>query len=484
MLEALAHQQLKALLAAEGSPRWPHHLTLSRLVARSLRRGDHTLVRLTPGSDPSWWIGLLVPLALSEAPLALVLDGEQRRRLLQVEAPRLRGAGLDLPCWQGPDAPPGARVWLLSHQELLQAWRAGQLGERQLVIPRAERLSDSLRQALAITLEPADWERLRLAYPAAAASVLALHQRLSQRILCHPRQGGQPVAVGAEEEAPLRQLLALLGPLPEPWSQWLEAGGADWTSWAEVDGSLLQWRWIRQPLDPLQQLQGLLQGRGAVLAGELADASGTGGTGGAACLGFQPQVSVELGDPPLQDALPLYAPTGQPLPNHPHYGQHLLDQSRRLVLGQSRLTVVLLDDEGLRRPLASALAAEFGSRVREESLAPEENGVLCCRFSWWLEHQSRLPHPGQIVVALLPIASLEDPLTAARVAQLRQQGRDWFRELLLPEALNRLQLSLAGLRRQGGRLAVLDGRLRSRGWGHQVLRALEPWVRLPRLLPD
>jgi hypothetical protein len=30
-------------------------------------------------------------------------------------------------------------------------------------------------------------------------------------------------------------------------------------------------------------------------------------------------------------------------------------------------------------------------------------------------------------------------------------------------------------------LAVLDGRLRRRGWGRQVLEALEPWVALPRL---
>ena len=88
------------------------------------------------------------------------------------------------------------------------------------------------------------------------------------------------------------------------------------------------------------------------------------------------------------------------------------------------------------------------------------------------------------MVALLPIASLEDPLTAARVAALRRQGRDWFRDLLLPEALNRLQRGLAGLRRQGGRMAVLDGRLRGRSWGRLVLEALEPWVQLPRLLPD
>jgi ATP-dependent DNA helicase DinG len=70
------------------------------------------------------------------------------------------------------------------------------------------------------------------------------------------------------------------------------------------------------------------------------------------------------------------------------------------------------------------------------------------------------------------------------VAALRHQGRDWFRELLLPEALGRLQQAVAGVRRNGGRLAVLDGRLRRRGWGRQVLEALEPWVDLPRLRPS
>ncbi|MFO0032958.1 MAG: helicase, partial [Cyanobacteriota bacterium] len=66
MLEASAHLHLKALLRSEGGARWPHHLTLSRLVARSLRRSDHTLVCLTPGMEASWWPSLLVPMALSE----------------------------------------------------------------------------------------------------------------------------------------------------------------------------------------------------------------------------------------------------------------------------------------------------------------------------------------------------------------------------------------------------------------------------------
>ena len=49
MLEAQAHQQLKTLLQRDGGA-WPHQLTLSRLIGRSLRRQDKTLIRLSPDS--------------------------------------------------------------------------------------------------------------------------------------------------------------------------------------------------------------------------------------------------------------------------------------------------------------------------------------------------------------------------------------------------------------------------------------------------
>jgi len=478
MLEARAHHQLKALLAREGCEPWPHHLSLSRLVARSLRRSDHTFVRLAPGCEPSWWISLLVPLALSECPLALVVSDGARQRLLQVELPRLGRAdpSLALACFEGDHPPADGRVWLLNHRQLVGAWQQGWLGERQLVLPEAEHLDNLLREALEVVLTPQHWDQLRRAQPTAEASLLSLHERLNRLILSHPAHPNQLVGLAPEDEAPLRHLLQLLEPLPAPWPAWLTARGSGWTSWAQVNPQLLQWQLHRQPLDPLAALKGLLIRRGAVVLGQLS-------RGPSVELDLQPNVTVNLGDPPLADPLPLYAPLRQPLPNSPHYGQHLLDHARRLVLGQGGVTVVLIDDEALRLNLTSGLAAEFGSRVVHEHTAPESNGVICARWDWWLNQQQRLPLPGQIVVALLPIASLEDPLTAARVLAMRQSGQDWFRDFLLPDGLNRLELGVAGLRRQGGRLAILDGRLRGRSWGRQVLLALEPWVSLRRLLP-
>ena len=104
-MEAQAHHQIKTLLRQEESD-WPHPLTLSRLVARSLRRRDTTLVQLPPSSSERWWLGLLVPLCLAPEAGALGLTAPPRRRLLQLGLPPLRNQGLGLPRRPGP-APPG-----------------------------------------------------------------------------------------------------------------------------------------------------------------------------------------------------------------------------------------------------------------------------------------------------------------------------------------------------------------------------------------
>ena len=83
----------------------------------------------------------------------------------------------------------------------------------------------------------------------------------------------------------------------------------------------------------------------------------------------------------------------------------------------------------------------------------------------------------------MPFSTIESPLTAARVASYKLKGLDWFRDLLLPELLTILPMLVLPLRNNQGRVAVLDGRLRSRSWGKKIFTILEPWNPLERLLP-
>ena len=481
MLEAQAHSHLKTLLRQDES-NWPHHLTLSRLVGRSLRRGDRTLLRLPPSPGERWWLGLLMPLCLQPSSAVLVLSEAQKRRLLQVERPRLQSQGFRLACWSGSSPPPAEQLWLLDHAGLIRAQRDQLLGQRPLLIPDIDQLSGRLRRQMAIRIESTHWEELRQALPQADQALLQLYERLTRQLFRDAARPDARLRLDASAVQGLRDLLGVLGPLPSPWAELLNTSADQWASWAELDHQLLQWSWCLEPLEPLELLPGLLRDRPTLLLSEtgetsrldqeLLDADGA------------PDITASLREPELEEPLPLFAPRRQPLPNTEIYAQHLLEQSRRLVLGRTGLTVVLLDDPALRRSLTAGLAAEFGLRVQEQSTTPDSNGVISASWTWWLQHQQHLPEPEQMIVALLPIASLSDPLTAARVERQKRLGKDWFRSLLLPEALRLIPAALAPLRRSGGRLAVLDGRLRGRSWGDQVLQRLEPWQPLQRLLPD
>ena len=83
-----------------------------------------------------------------------------------------------------------------------------------------------------------------------------------------------------------------------------------------------------------------------------------------------------------------------------------------------------------------------------------------------------------LIIATLPIPSLEDPLVAGRVTYYKQRSQDWFRLYLLPAAIRELQRAIAPVRESQGVVAILDNRVNHRSYGQQVLTALSPLARI------
>jgi len=77
----------------------------------------------------------------------------------------------------------------------------------------------------------------------------------------------------------------------------------------------------------------------------------------------------------------------------------------------------------------------------------------------------------------LPFASPGDPITSARIDAIRRRGGEPFSEYQVPLAILTLQQGLGRLirhRRDRGVLAVLDPRLRTKGYGRRFIASLPP----------
>ena len=481
MLEVLAHTQLKQLLKREPLT-WPHNLTFSRLVARSIRRNDMAIIQYEIANPDDFWPGLLIPICFNPSSLVLILSEKSRLHLLNVEIPRLQKIGFDLACWQEDEPPPGNQLWTLNTSKFLNVFEKGYLKGKYLIFLESNLIVDRLIESISLEFKPQDWNRIIRAFPDEEYQIMKSYERLNRRIITGSNDLEKKLyRLELHELVKLKKFLKPLQSSDFRWKYFLNSDIDNWVSWADVETKTLSWKIHLQPIDPFITLHQVFQEKPSLFLLESSHDS---------FLQTQLQkiscslnLDVKIGGPIFQEPISVFMPSRQPLPNTEVYSQHLLDQARRLILGQTGLTIVLLNDEQLRMQLAAELAAEFGKRVIHEMTAPDTNGVICCRWQWWLDNASCLPAPDQLIVALLPFPTLSSPSMYGRVQACKRKGKDWFRELLLPKALTVFSQALKPIRRNNGRLAILDGRLRSRSWGRYFLNILEPWTPLQRLLP-
>ena len=111
------------------------------------------------------------------------------------------------------------------------------------------------------------------------------------------------------------------------------------------------------------------------------------------------------------------------------------------------------------------------------------NQILCASYTWWIKNSYLIKSPEQIIIPLLPIPEMKEPINEINVAYKKKLSNDWFREFLLPEAIEKLERSVSPLRRNSGKLVILDGRAKKRGWGRSILKSIRPSKQINYMLP-
>jgi ATP-dependent DNA helicase DinG len=441
-------------------------------------------------------LSYLMPLLIWQGSAILVAPEALQQRLLMVEIPRLHQW---MPTHKAirmgdrwPD--PNFQGLLLTSP---QHWLSDRLFQKNLFPPHIPTLLDGVddleewaSDQLTTHLDTRDWEALMLAYPEQAEAIRDTRVRLTRSLFQHPANPYECYLIDRAEQELLQQLIHDLQAtdesdswlaLPENWqtfAQGLQQDGQ--LIWTEISRDQGQFSLHCGPADVSAALQQVWPQQPVVLIGGALDLEPEApiyrqrlGLGDLTCVKFSPDRQTEL--------IQLYLPDRLPMPNTPQFQGALMQELQHLLQASSvgqRLTVVIVGDVPLKAQVGSMLAGEFGSRVQVERTCLDDRGILVTGWEFWREHQAVLPAPHLLVIATLPIPSLEDPLVAGRVAYYKQRRQDWFRLYLLPEALSELQRAIAPVRESQGVVALLDNRVNHRTYGKQVLAALSPLARI------
>lgn len=504
MIEVEVHRQLRAFLREQGEPYWHHHLTMARLVARALRVGRSALIQAgaPSGYHGRYRLSYLMPLLIWQQGAILVVPEPVQQRILMVEIPRLRQWIPSSQSIRTGDRWPGNEF-----QGLLltspQSWLSDRLNQEgrfpsgiPTIIDGVDDLESWAQEQLTVRIETKHWDELMLACPEQVEAIRDARVQLTRSIFQHPINPYDCYLIEQPEQEILSQLYEILSvplcnsdqtagamcQLPLVWQQFREAlEKPDQLLWTEVARRQGQFSLHCGSAAVANALSPIWSEQPVVLIGGALDLEADApiyrqrlGLGEMTCIKFSPDRQSEL--------IHLYLPDGLPLPNTPQFQPALMQEIRALLsathTATQGLTVLLVGDVPLKAQVGSMLAAEYGSRVQVEKTCLDDHGILVTGWEFWQQHQGVLPAPHLLVIATLPLPSLEEPLVAGRVAYYKRSRQDWFRLYLLPEALSELQRAIAPVRESQGVVALLDNRVNHRSYGQQVLAALSPLARV------
>lgn len=501
MIESQVHQQLRAFLRDCDTASWPHHLTLARLVARALRLGRSALLQVGGLSayQGEYRLSYLIALLMWPGPAVLVAPPTTGQRVLLEDLPRLREKLLlPKPIQQGDRWPsPDFAGLLITTPE---AWWSDRLGRGDrfpdgipTLLDDVDHLELWLRQQLTASLTSLDWTHLALAYPRCQSLIQDTQVALTHGAFQRPANPYHCHLLGDDDCDRLQQLHQTLqqaqtpGAMPPAWERfWQHFSPPDHLMWFGVDRQRGQMSLHCAPVDLATPLRRVWPRQPVVLIGASLDATPQAeifrqrfGLDDLTCLKFNPHRH--------NDLIQLYLPDHLPLPNTPQFQPVLYQEVRRLLScvkpALPGTALILVGDLPLKEQLAALLAGEFGSRVQVESTTAKPGTILVSGWDFWQQHRNVLPPPALLIIATLPLPSLEDPLVAGRVAFHKRRRQDWFRLYLLPTALAELQRAIAPLRLNQGLVALLDTRVHYRSYGAQILEAMSP-AACSRTLPS
>ena len=181
----------------------------------------------------------------------------------------------------------------------------------------------------------------------------------------------------------------------------------------------------------------------------------------------------------------LYLPPKMPDPRSPEFagaaGRQVIEILRRT---RGRAFVLFTSYATLRAVQGIAeMALDYpifvqGTAPRSQLLKQfreTPHSVLLATSSFWQGVDVVGEALSCVIVDKLPFASPGDPITAARIDAIRARGGEPFEEYQVPLAILALQQGLGRLirhRRDRGVLAVLDPRLRTKGYGRRFLASI------------
>ena len=480
MLEILSHQFLKKFVRS-NSIDWDHIYSFGRIISKCIQNESTYLINSEIFSTQHWIVATLISLCLHEENSTFVLNSEKIKFFKNNQVEDLRNLGFKYILENDQLIFSSHRVHLVTLKNLLNDSNYFRLNNHRIILSGIEDIKQDLKNYFRISLFKKDWFNQLKQSENVYQDITNTYNFLKKNFFLRKSIGNCYLSLEREELSFIVKFFNENASFSDQFLKVSNALSQGWACWVKLDNTNFEWIFYLEPIDELSQIREFLTSNNFVFLSALRKDNF-----------FQKYLKNQRLDVDLvvnfksnfsEKKIALYVPPKQMLPNNPLFNNVILDKCKKLIIFRKGLTLVLSDDVDLKNYLATEFASVYGKRVCLETMPYFKNDILCASFDWWIKNSILVEIPEQIIIPLLPIPSLSEPMNLITVSHNKKLAKDWFREFLLPEAQVKLERSISPLRRNSGKLIILDGRANKRQWGKLLLNSIQPSKNINYMLP-
>ncbi|MBO8230863.1 DNA helicase [Prochlorococcus marinus str. MU1404] len=480
MLEILSHQYLKNFLRYQ-TINWEHIYSFGRIISKSIENDSTYLINSEIFSTDDWLPPILISLFLKEEDSTFILSEEKIQFISQCLINKFKNLGFNFILKNNVILLANHKVRLITIQDLLNDPNSLNLKNHRIVYSGIEGIKQDLNNHFRISLIKKDWTKNFKEFESINQNFIKVYDSLKKKFFMRRVLGNCYINLDEKEISFFSNFFQENSFFSDKFLSVNKALSQGWACWVKLNDKNLDWKLYLQPIDELSQSKEFFSNNKFVFLSSLRKDNF-----------FQMYFKKHSLDIDLvinfksnfeEKKISLYIPSKQLLPNNPLFTNSILDKCKKLLLFRKDLTLFLSDDINLKINLATELASIYGKRVLLERIPSRSNNILCSSYDWWIINSDLIQIPKQIIIPLLPIPSMSEPINAIIVSYNKKLSQDWFRDFFLPQARIKLERSISPLRRNSGKLIILDGRVNKRYWGRLLLQDIQPSKQINYMLP-
>ena len=480
MLEIASHKCLKDFMRS-NLIEWNHIYSFGRIISKCLQTNQNYLINSEIFLTDKWFAPLLISLFLNEEDSFFVISRKEIELLKKQHLNLLKEFGFKFEIINDQLIFPNHKISLLSLSDILKRYGDKGFDGKRIILNDIVKFKEDLKAILKIDLVKRDWFKSIKKNNFREKVIQRKYNIFKKRFFSRAIANNEKVYLSRSEIKLLKEFFLENESFSQEFSRVNDALFSSWACWVKLNYENFEWTLVLEPINELNEIKDLIKQNHFLFLSSFRKDNF-----------FQKylkshNVHIDLvfdfkSDFDEKD-FSIYIPPRQFLPNNPLFISSVTNQITKLFLLNKSLTLILTNTKDLQINLATKLASRYGNLVSLETFPKDNKSILVASYDWWFENQFCIIFPDQIIIPVLPIPDITDPVNEQTISYHYTHSKDWFRDFLLPEAINKIDKAVSPLRKNSGSLVILDGRVTNREWGRQLIQKIQPSKVLNHMFP-